>query len=66
MQVKTPPGLKCPKEGKHREYITDDEQGVEVPDTVFYRRLLDEGSLLPVEAPVAAKPVKAKEAAAHE
>lgn len=63
MRVKTPPGLICPLEGKHREYITDDKQGVEVPDTPFYRRLLDEGSLLPAEQP-AVKP--AKEASANE
>jgi hypothetical protein len=44
--VKTPPGFKCPREGRHRDYITDDPKGAEVLDTVFYRRLVNEGSLL--------------------
>jgi hypothetical protein len=53
--VMAPEGLKCPKEGKRREYITDDPKGVEVPDTIYYRRLLAEGSLLEVipDPPVA-------------
>lgn len=57
-QVKAPQGLKCPMEGKPRVYITDDPKGVPVPDTVYYRRLLDEGSLLPVEETAAVKIVK--------
>ncbi len=48
MLVKTPPGLICPKEGAPREYITDSPSGCEVPDTVYYRRLLAEGSLLQI------------------
>lgn len=59
MLVKTPPGLKCPKEGTPREYITDDPKGVEVPNTVYYHRLLDEGSLLLADGTV--KPAKSKE-----
>lgn len=49
MKVKAPQGLKCPKEGKPREYITDDEKGVDVPDSSrYYRKLVIEGSLLVV------------------
>lgn len=43
--VKTPPGLKCPMEGKPREYIYDTDL-TEVPDTNYYLRLIDEGSLI--------------------
>jgi hypothetical protein len=60
-RVKTLPGEKCPLEGKHREYITDDPKGVEVPDTIYYRRLQGEGSLISAE-----KPAKIKEGSAHE
>ena len=56
MFVKAAAGMKCPKEGKHREYI-DDKEGVEVPDdSAFYNRLIDDGSLVRV------KPKKLKEA----
>ena len=60
MRVCAAPGLQGPKEGKPREYITDDPKGVDVPDTPYYRRLLNDGSLLEVPpetvtaAPVAA------------
>ena len=59
MLVKTPPGQICPKEGKHRDYITDDPKGISMPDTEFYRRLLGEGSL--VEVTPAKKAAKANE-----
>lgn len=46
MQVKASPGLQCPKEGKPREYITDDE-AVSVPDgSVYYQKLIADGSLI--------------------
>ncbi len=45
MRVRAKEGTRCPKEGKPREYI-DDERPQEVPDTVYYRRLLAEGSLI--------------------
>lgn len=60
-RVKTNPGEICPMENKHRDYITDDSKGVEVPDTSYYRRLLDEGSLISAE-----KPAKVKEGSANE
>ena len=60
--VKTLPGLKCPKEGKHRDYITDDPKGTPVPDTTFYRRLIAEGSLSLVDDAAPAKTAKGKEA----
>jgi hypothetical protein len=37
------PGTICPKEGSPREYITN--KPVQVQDTMYYRRLIDEGSL---------------------
>lgn len=53
MKVTAAPGLMCPMEGKPREYINDDPKGVVVPDTSYYQRLLDDGSLVLV-------PVKTK------
>jgi hypothetical protein len=50
MKVKAALGLKCPMEGNPREYITDDPKGVAVPDTSYYQRLLDDGSLVLVPA----------------
>lgn len=47
MKVIAKKGRRCPKEGKPREYVTDSE-AVEVPDTPYYRRLINDGSLLPV------------------
>lgn len=49
MKVKAPPGLKCPMERDPRKYVTDDEKGIDVPDTSYYRRLVTEGSLLEVK-----------------
>jgi hypothetical protein len=45
MLVISAPGTRCPKEGKPRSYITD-ASPVDVPDTAFYRRLVNDGSLL--------------------
>ena len=58
MQVKAAPGLKCPMEGKPREYITDSET-VTVPDSIYYIRLVDDGSLVAQVDNVAAKTTKA-------
>lgn len=49
MKVKAAQGLQCPMEDKPREYITD-KAVVDVPDTPYYRRLLDDGSLVPATA----------------
>lgn len=46
MRVKATPGLQCPKEQNPREYIGDDDAGVEVEASAYYRRLLDDGSLV--------------------
>ena len=46
MKVKAAPGLKCPMEDRPKEYINDDPKGVAVPDTSYYQRLLDDGSLV--------------------
>ena len=49
MHIKAASGLRCPMEGDPRAYITDDPKGVEVDDTAYYRRLLDDGSLVIVQ-----------------
>ena len=55
MKVKAPPGILCPKEEQPREYITEDPAGVEVPDSAYYRRLVDDGSLLTISIEAPAK-----------
>lgn len=45
MLVKAAPGLRCPKEENPREYINDSDP-VDVPDTAYYQRLVDDGSLV--------------------
>lgn len=45
MKIQAKQGTKVPKEGKPREYITDGTP-TDVPDTVYYRRLVAEGSLV--------------------
>lgn len=45
MKVKAASGLKCPMEDNPRKYITDDPKGIVVPDTSYYQRLVDDGSL---------------------
>ena len=55
MNVIAKPGTKCPKEGKPRDYITDSVI-MDVPSTIYYRRLIMDGSLIRVpEAPAKAK-----------
>ena len=49
MKVKAAKGLQCPMEGKPREYITDNK-AVDVPDSPYYRRMLDDGSLVLADA----------------
>lgn len=44
--VKTLPGQICPCEENPRKHISDDPKGTEVPDSSYYRRLLDDGSLV--------------------
>lgn len=48
MRVKAAPGLQCPKEQNPRDYIGDDDAGVEVEASAYYRRLIDDGSLVEV------------------
>ena len=56
MQVKAASGLRCPKEGKPREYI-EDKEFVEVPDTQYYRRLVRDTSLVtPPDKPATPEP----------
>jgi len=54
MLVTAAPGLLVPKEGKPRQYITE-TAAVEVPETAYYLRRLDEGDLVKVPATSAAK-----------
>lgn len=44
MRVQAAPGLQCPKEDNPKQYIG--EEPVEVPDTAYYRRMLDDESLV--------------------
>lgn len=55
MRVKAAPGLQCPKEQNPREYIGDDDAGVEVEASAYYRRLIDDGSLVEVTTTKKAK-----------
>jgi hypothetical protein len=45
MIVKSAPGTRCPMEANPKTYITENE-AVEVPDTAYYQRLFDDGSLV--------------------
>jgi len=45
MLVLSAPGTRTPMETNPREYVTDAEP-LDVPDTTYYRRLLDDGSLV--------------------
>ncbi len=45
MKVIAAQGMQCPKEGNPREYIADDT-AVDVPDTAYYKRLVNDGSLI--------------------
>ncbi len=59
MIVKAAPGLKVPREDKPREYITEAKH-VDVPESAYYLRRLDEGDLVPgVAATEPAAPTQA-------
>lgn len=45
MMVIAPKGQTCPREGTPRKYITDGE-AVDVPESAYYLRLIDDGSLV--------------------
>lgn len=45
MQVIAQKGMKCPMERKPRRYVTD-SMTIDVPATSYYRRLLNDGSLV--------------------
>lgn len=49
LNVKAAPGLKLPKEGNPRAYITDAE-AVPVQDSHYYRKAIAEGDLVEVKA----------------
>lgn len=52
MLVKAKSGVRVPKEGKPRDYITDappdDAAGFDVPDSAYYRRRIADGDLVEV------------------
>ncbi|MCW3479737.1 DUF2635 domain-containing protein [Neisseriaceae bacterium JH1-16] len=48
IRVKAAPGIKVPKEGRPREYITDTEAEI-VPASVYYLRIVAEGDLIKVD-----------------
>ena len=50
MYVKSAPGSRCPMEQNPREYISDTEAS-DIPDTTYYRRLVDDGSLIETAKP---------------
>lgn len=45
MLVKAAPGLQVPMENNPKKLITDSDP-VDVPETIYYRRLRDDGSLV--------------------
>ncbi|MDA8170319.1 MAG: hypothetical protein M0Z48_00620 [Nitrospiraceae bacterium] len=59
MKVLAAKGTKCPMERQPRKYILDTppdgETGFEVPEAVYYLRLLRDGSLVPAPADTAKK-----------
>lgn len=62
MKVKAAAGLRVPYENQPRRYI--EQKPVDVPDTIYYRRLLAAGDLVDVSDLVAVKgKAKRKEAA---
>lgn len=61
MKVKAAAGLRVPYENQPRRYI--EQKPVDVPDTIYYRRLLAAGDLVNVSDLVAVKgKAKRKEA----
>ena len=52
MLARSVSGTRCPKEGKPREYITD-QIPEEVPDSAYYLRLVADGSLITADAEAA-------------
>lgn len=61
--VKAADGTRVPKEGKPRDYISDDPKGTPVPDTAYYRRLVRDTSLEIVPETKTRRPAAAKEEA---
>lgn len=62
MKVKAAAGLRVPYENQPRRYI--EQEPVDVPDTIYYRRLLAAGDLVDVSDQGAVKgKAKRKEAA---
>ena len=54
MIVKAAPGLRVPKEGAPRQYITESEPQ-DVPGSAYYLRRLDDGDLIRAEQAVPKK-----------
>lgn len=61
MRVLAKEGTQCPREEDFRKYIADTGEPAEVPNTVYYRRCVADGSLRhmpPVKTPVKKKEEK--------
>jgi hypothetical protein len=58
MKVLAAPGLRCPMEHKPHKYIPDTGDGVDVPESPFYLRLIGDGSLVLAPEPKKKKEVK--------
>lgn len=65
MQVMSKPGTQCPMEGKPREYIGDAEP-MSVPESSYYLRLIDDGSLIRINTLSAAAGSEAPQADAND
>lgn len=48
MRVTAPQGIRCPMEQDPKKYITDDPVGVTVTASAYYRRMVDDGSLIEI------------------
>lgn len=46
MKVLSAPGTQCPREEDPTSYVPDSGDPVDVPDTMYYRRLVNDGSLI--------------------
>lgn len=64
MKVMARAGLSVPKEGKPRQYITDSD-AVDIPESAYYMRRVNDGDLVLQDAPTdATEPPAAVEPAA--
>ncbi len=60
MKVLSAPGTRCPREEDPQTYIPDTGDAIDVPDTMYYRRLVSDGSLI-LPSPAKGRGSKTKE-----